>query len=117
MVGDKVLLNNVASFKVGYRYFNLSNNSITNIFSVSTFPNSNNQIFQPPSTFVSSLSYYIVLRSEKRDPKFRASNITIRTPNRNYTFIPPDINRRYVLIQDQVKLINIFTYTYFKQEN
>lgn len=117
MVGDKVLLNNIASFKVGYRYFDLSNNNISNVFSVSTFPNLNNQIFQPPSKFISSLSYYIVIRSEKRDPKFRASNITIRTLIANYTFIPPDIKRRYILIQDQVKLINIFTYTYFKQEN
>jgi hypothetical protein len=49
--------------------------------------------------------------------KYNASNITIRTPNGNFTFIPPDRKRRYILIQDQVKLINIFTYTYFKQEN
>jgi hypothetical protein len=95
----------------------LARNSIDNVFSVSTFPNLNNQIYIHPNKFVSSLSYYIVIASDTRDPKYNAPNITIRTPNGNFIFIPPDRKRRYILIQDQVKLINIFTYTYFKQEN
>jgi hypothetical protein len=117
VIDNKVILNNIAAFKIGYRYLDLASNSMDNVFSVSTFPNLNNQIYIYPSKFVSSLSYYIVIASDKKDPKYNAPNITIRTPNENFTFIPPDRKRRYILIQDQVKLINIFTYTYFKQEN
>jgi hypothetical protein len=117
VMDNKVILNNIRAFKIGYRYLDLASNSIDNVFSVSTFPDLNNQIYIYPSKFVSSLSYYIVIASDKKDPKYNAPNITIRTPNGNFTFIPPDRKRRYILIQDQVKLINIFTYTYFKQEN
>jgi len=117
VIDNKVILNNIRAFKIGYRYLDLARNSIDNVFSVSTFPNLNNQIYIHPSKFVSSLSYYIVIASDKKDPKYNAPNITIRTPNGNFTFIPPDRKRRYILIQDQVKLINIFTYTYFNQEN
>jgi len=117
VIDNKVILNNIRAFKIGYRYLDLARNSIDNVFSVSTFPNLNNQIYIHPSKFVSSLSYYIVIASDTRDPKYNAPNITIRTPNGNFTFIPPDRKRRYILIQDQVKLINIFTHTYFNQEN
>jgi hypothetical protein len=113
VIDNKVILNNIAAFKIGYRYLDLARNSIDNVFSVSTFPNLNNQIYIHPSRFVSSLSYYIVIASDTRDPKYNAPNITVRTPNGNFTFIPPDRKRRYILIQDQVKLINIFTHTYF----
>jgi hypothetical protein len=117
VIDNKVILNNIRAFKIGYRYLDLASNSIGNVFLVSTFPNLNNQIYIHPNKFVSSLSYYIVIASDKRDPKYNSPNITIRTPNGNFIFIPPDRKRRYILIQDQVKLINIFTYTYFKQEN
>lgn len=117
VIDNKVILNNIRAFKIGYKYLDLAMNSIDNVFSVSTFPNLNNQIYIHPNRFVSSLSYYIVIASDKRDSKYNAPNITIRTPNGNFTFIPPDRRRRYILIQDQVKLINIFTHTYFNQEN
>ena len=117
VIDNKVILNNIAAFKIGYRYLDLASDSINNVFSVSSFPNLNNQIYIHSNKFVSSLSYYIVIASDTRDPKYNASDITIRTPNGNFIFIPPDRKRRYILIQDQVKLINIFTYTYFKQEN
>jgi hypothetical protein len=117
VIDNKVILNNIKAFKIGYRYLDLASNSIDNVFSVSTFPDLNNQIYIHPNKFVSSLSYYIVIASDKRDPKYNAPNITIRTPNGNFIFIPPDRKRRYILIQDQVKLINIFTHTYFNQEN
>jgi hypothetical protein len=117
VIDNKVILNNIRAFKIGYKYLDLASNSIDNVFSLSTFPNLNNQIYIHPNRFVSSLSYYIVIASDTRDPKYNAPNITIRTPNGNFTFIPPDRRRRYILIQDQVKLINIFTYTYFNQEN
>jgi len=117
VIDNKVILNNIRAFKIGYKYLDLARNSIDNVFSVSTFPNLNNQIYIHPNRFVSSLSYYIVIASDKRDSKYNAPNITIRTPNGNFTFIPPDRRRRYILIQDQVKLINIFTHTYFNQEN
>ena len=118
VIDNRVILDNISAFKVGYRYLDLTNpNNPINVFSVSTFPDLNNQIYIHPSRFVSSLSYYIVVASDNRDPKYNASNIIIRTPNGNFSFIPPDRRRRYILIQDQVKLINIFTYTYFRQEN
>jgi hypothetical protein len=113
VIDNKVILNNIRAFKIGYRYLDLARNSIDNVFSVSTFPNLNNQIYIHPNRFVSSLSYYIVIASDTRDPRYNAPNITIRTPNGNFIFIPPDRRRRYILIQDQVKLINIFTHTYF----
>jgi hypothetical protein len=116
VIDNKVILNNIRAFKIGYRYLDLARNSMDNVFSVSTFPNLNNQIYIHPSKFVSSLSYYIVIASDKRDPKYNAPNLTIRTPNGSFTFIPPDRKRRYILIQDQVKLINIFTHTYFNHE-
>mgnify|MGYP000644997392 CR=1 FL=1 len=117
VMDNQVILNNIRAFKIGYRYLDLANNSIDNVFSVSTFPNLNNQIYIHPNKFVSSLSYYIVIASDTRDPRYNAPNITIRTPNGNFIFRPPDIRRRYILIQDQVKLTNIFTHTYFNQEN
>jgi hypothetical protein len=117
VIDNKVILNNIKAFKIGYRYLDLASNSISNVFLVSTFPDLNNQIYIYPIKFVSSLSYYIVIASDKKDPKYNAPNLTIRTPNGNFTFIPPDRKRRYILIQDQVKLINIFTYTYFEQKN
>ncbi|MGC8734967.1 MAG: PilW family protein, partial [bacterium] len=109
LLDNKTIISNISAFKIGYRYLDLSNNSTTDVFSVSTFPNINNQIYIPPSRFVSSLSYYIILSSSKRDPKFNASNITIRTLNGDFIFVPSDRRRRYILIQDQVKLVNVFT--------
>jgi hypothetical protein len=61
VIDNKVILNNIGAFKIGYRYLDLARNSIDNVFSVSTFPNLNNQIYIHPNKFVSSLSYYIVI--------------------------------------------------------